>query len=154
MGWRRLRLKAPLSNDTPTNENTPDQPAGGVHLFWRTRQGSRAGFARFALAEQSSAANRRPPRWQRVPSSGFRCAFPRNSRREPHLARMRNRDATRALRAPRGDPESEGGSPTHARASTSRSSVCRVIARALRNRRLAGLAPERGGSRKVIDFHE
>ncbi len=42
----------------------PTQPAGGVHFIWSTRPGSLAGFARFALAERSSAANRRPPRWQ------------------------------------------------------------------------------------------
>jgi hypothetical protein len=34
-------------------------------IIWSTRPGSLAGFARSALAEQSSAANRRPPRWQR-----------------------------------------------------------------------------------------
>jgi len=108
----------------------PTELAEGVHFSWSTRPGS----------------NRRPPRWQRVPTPGFCCIFPRNRRREPHWARPRSGDATRALRAPPGTPESGGGSPTHARAYTGRSSVCRVIARALRNRRLAGLAPERGGS--------
>ena len=36
----------------------------GLLFVWSTRPGSRAGFARDALAERSSAANRRPPRWQ------------------------------------------------------------------------------------------
>jgi hypothetical protein len=40
---------------TPT-ENAPDLAAEGVHIYWSTRPGSLAGFARFALAEQSSAA--------------------------------------------------------------------------------------------------
>jgi hypothetical protein len=43
---------------------SPIPVAGGVHFIWSTRPGSQAGFARKALAEQSSAANRRPPRWQ------------------------------------------------------------------------------------------
>ncbi len=45
-------------------KNAPDLAAEGVHIFWSTRPGSQAGFARDALAERSSAANRRPPRWQ------------------------------------------------------------------------------------------
>jgi transposase len=40
------------------------------------------------------------------------------------------------------------------RISTSRSSACRVIPQALRNRRLTGLAPAHDGSRNVIDLHE
>jgi len=128
---------APSAEPSPQTKSPAAQLREGAFECWSTRPGS----------------NRRPPRWQRVPTPGFCCVFPRNRRREPHWARPRSSDATRALRAPPGDPESGGGSPTHARASTSRSSVCRVIARALRNRRLAGFAPERGGSRKVIDFH-
>ena len=31
---------------------------------WSARPGSRAGFARLALAERSSAANRRPSTWE------------------------------------------------------------------------------------------
>ena len=54
----------PLLNDGPTNENAPDLADGGVHFIWSTRPGSRAGSARQALAERSSAANRRPPRLQ------------------------------------------------------------------------------------------
>ena len=48
-----------------------------------------------------TGSNRRPPHWQRVPTPGFRCAFPRNRRREPHWAHPRSSDATRALRTPR-----------------------------------------------------
>ncbi len=55
---------APLLKDDPDNENAPDLAAEGVHLIWSTRPGSLASCARDALAERSSAANRRPPRWQ------------------------------------------------------------------------------------------
>jgi len=93
------------------HENAPELTARRGFGFWSTRPGSLAGFARFALAERSSAANRRPPRWQRVLIPGFRCLFPRNRRRKPHWARPRSSDATRALRAPPGDPESGGANP-------------------------------------------
>jgi hypothetical protein len=35
-----------------------------LHEYWNARPGSRAGFAREALAERSSAANRRPSAWE------------------------------------------------------------------------------------------
>ncbi len=55
-GSERL-YPAPSSSTEGEQENAPDLAAEGVHIFWSTRPGSLAGFARFALAERSSAAN-------------------------------------------------------------------------------------------------
>ena len=49
----RRKTRQKLNMKTP-----PTELAEGVHFIWSTRPGSLAGFARFALAEQSSAANR------------------------------------------------------------------------------------------------
>jgi hypothetical protein len=61
---KRGRWQFALLSPRRILKTPPTEPAEGVHLIWSTRPGSLAGFARFAIAERSSAANRRPPRWQ------------------------------------------------------------------------------------------
>jgi hypothetical protein len=55
---------APLLNDDPTNENAPDLTGRGRSLDLEHETGLAGGLRPLALAERSSAANRRPPRWQ------------------------------------------------------------------------------------------
>jgi hypothetical protein len=50
--------------DPQTKQPRQAKRLTGLKFRWSTRPGSQAGFAREALAERSSAANRRPPRWQ------------------------------------------------------------------------------------------
>jgi hypothetical protein len=99
---------APLLSDGPDRENAPDLSGRGRSLYLEHETGLAGGLRPLALAERSSATNRRSPRWQRVPTPGFRCLFPRNRRREPNRARARSSDATQELRAPPGADHARG----------------------------------------------
>jgi hypothetical protein len=48
----------------PQTTAPPAQVTEGEQVSWSARPGSRAGFAREALAERSSAASRRPSAWE------------------------------------------------------------------------------------------